>query len=155
MIQSAVGIGMRREILGRGILSFVAVFWAIGGFWADFNQTHVFNPAWLPHARFHAAFDLVFTIGVAAIAVRLVWSNQLLMGAFLASLYPASFFVTALFPGVAFADPDQPLPTLWGIPIQLVTAAVTLGLAAVGYYLARLSKNAKPHRTVSRGGPSK
>jgi hypothetical protein len=146
---------MRRETLGRGILCFVAVFWAIGGFWADFNETHVFNPAWLPHARFHAAFDLVFTIGVAAIAVRLVWSNQLLSGALLASLYPASFFVTALFPSVAFADPGQPLPTLWGIPIQLVTAAITLCLAAVGYYLASSSKNVDSHRKVSRGEPTK
>ena len=135
---------MKRQTIGRGLVAFVAIFWAVGAIWADFNETHVFNPSWLVHARFHAAFDLLYTVCVAVIAIRLIWSPMLAYGALLTSLYPAAFFMTALVPGVAFADPDRPVPTVWGVPIQLVAAGVTLCLVAGGYQLARSTDSRPP-----------
>ena len=38
---------------GRTILTLVAIVTAVGGYIADWNHTHVYNPRWPPHAKFH------------------------------------------------------------------------------------------------------
>ena len=35
---------------------------ALSTFIADFNQLHVYNPTWPPHARFHCAAYAILTI---------------------------------------------------------------------------------------------
>lgn len=39
--------------LGRGVITGGNLLYAVGAFLADFNETHVYNPRWPPHARFH------------------------------------------------------------------------------------------------------
>lgn len=38
---------------GRTILTLIALTTSFGGFLADWNHTHVYNPNWPPHAKFH------------------------------------------------------------------------------------------------------
>ena len=45
---------MRTQLLGRLLLSLVLVATAGGLIGFQWNETHVFNPGWQPHARFHA-----------------------------------------------------------------------------------------------------
>lgn len=40
---------------------------------ADFNATHVTNPTWDPHARFHIVWQVSSYVGIAAIALYLIW----------------------------------------------------------------------------------
>lgn len=38
---------------GRILLGLVAFTTCIGGYVADWNETHIYNPRWTPHAKFH------------------------------------------------------------------------------------------------------
>jgi hypothetical protein len=138
---------MKRARIGRGLVTFVALFWALGAIAADFNETHVFNTQWLPHARFHAAFQLVCAACTCVIAIRLTWSRDLRRGALLAAIYPAAFFVTPLVPGVSFSDPGRPAPAIAGLPGQLVLAVVTVSLLVLGYVLASGTERLDRERT--------
>ena len=65
----------------RRILLSVTVLTAAGGFLADWNRTHLFDPGWQPHARFHdaqtillgsllGASGLYFCAGAASVTWR-------------------------------------------------------------------------------------
>lgn len=43
----------QRLTASRILLVLENLFYATGAFVADFNETHVYNPSWPPHARFH------------------------------------------------------------------------------------------------------
>ena len=62
-----------RNKLGRLILSFVLVVGAIVSTAVDWNTTHLFNPTWPPHARFHDALFLMFLDGTSLIMLWLLW----------------------------------------------------------------------------------
>jgi len=53
---------MKRETAGRSLLTVNAVVVMLGGFMADMGKTHMRNPRWPPHAKFHNAQ----TIGLGA-----------------------------------------------------------------------------------------
>jgi len=44
---------MNKNKTGRSLLFTVAGFTTLGGFLSDWNKTHLFNPRWTPHAKFH------------------------------------------------------------------------------------------------------
>lgn len=50
--------------LGRILLALVAVVTSVGGYIADWNETHVYNPRWPPHAKFHngQTMSMYFTL---------------------------------------------------------------------------------------------
>jgi hypothetical protein len=49
---------MQRMGKGPWVLTSVAALTTVGGFLADWNRTHLFNPDWPPHARFHDALTI-------------------------------------------------------------------------------------------------
>ncbi len=59
--------------ISRLILSGAAIGTIIGTGRADLNATHVFNPAWPPHARFHNATGWGTVAGSQLLALWLLW----------------------------------------------------------------------------------
>ena len=70
------GDKMNRNKLGKLILSFVLVVGAIVSTAVDWNTTHLFNPAWPPHAHFHDALFLLFLDGMSLVVLWLLWRAE-------------------------------------------------------------------------------
>ena len=64
---------MRRMTIGLALLTVVAAFVAISAVVFDFTPTHLYNPAWPPHARFHGYLSVARTVLIMLIVVTLAW----------------------------------------------------------------------------------
>lgn len=127
---------MTRSSLGNALLGFAIVATVAIVAIADvFNATHLFNPDWPGHARFHIGMQfttlvLVSLFSLVALRHGQVWAS---------ALAPASFwpglFVAYLIPGTdVYAS--EALREL-GTPINLILAAVLLGVTGLGVVLQR------------------
>lgn len=136
---------MNRRKIGTRLLQGVGLGTAFGGLVADWNKTHVFNPAWPPHARFHSSV-IVFTglfagLGTLFLSSRKKASNQDLA---IAAALPAGFFlsqaISLAVPGAKGLDAEFPdaLPKVRGYQInELDISLAFIALAGAGYLLAR------------------
>lgn len=134
---------------GKVLISSAALFPAVGAFLADWNETHLFNPKWTPHAKFHDAQTITLAAEAAAISLWQLWGTGKKTGPKgfsrlrWATLFGGLFWLTlppaVLFPGTLLVDPDNPTQPklIAGIPVNQVTgiAAVLLPLLAAGYVL--------------------
>jgi hypothetical protein len=59
--------------ISRLLLSGAAIGTIVGTGRADLNRTHVFNPNWPPHARFHGAAGWGTVAGSQLQALWLIW----------------------------------------------------------------------------------
>jgi hypothetical protein len=136
----------RRRIAGKALISVIALFAPVGGIAADWNETHVHNPNWPPHAKFHNGQTLAFAVELAALSLWQLWGPRggsrsgLRWGTLLAGLYWAAQAPAILVPGAALADPEYAgnEPRIAGIPANQLTmqAAVLWPVLAAGYALA-------------------
>ena len=92
--------------LAAGIIAFAAF---------QLNTTHVFNPKWHPHARFHAVQLGLFFITLSGIGLWLIWGSGISLptAAWLAAAVPFVFwggeFAALLVPGTdPSPDPANP-----------------------------------------------
>ena len=115
---------MRRRNRGRLLLSLILAIVGFGSIPVDFNSTHIFNPVWPPHARYHDVMLLTVWAGLAPMALWLLWrrSAEPQIGLIVTTLVPlistGAFFVTLLVPGASpMLSPDLPPPELAGVPI--------------------------------------
>ncbi len=42
----------------------------------ELNETHVWDPAWVPHARLHEVWQLITNSGFALLALRWIWIER-------------------------------------------------------------------------------
>ena len=96
----------------RILICIVALFGGLGGLIADFSETHLLNPAWPPHAKFHNAQTMSIGVLLAAFTIGFAfWPTnsprfRLVATATLGTMYWASIVCAQFFPGVAFFDPQ-------------------------------------------------
>ena len=138
---------MNRNKLGKLVLSFVLVVGAVVSTAVDWNTTHLFNPTWHPHARFHDALFLLFLDAMSLVVLWLLWrpSKEPEVAIKVAALFSAAvwtpfFYIEALIPGTSLLAADN-VPVLkvagMSFPPNLVIAAVLFLLTFVAYWLAR------------------
>ena len=142
---------MKRHAVGKLLLTRLLVATALVSDVVDWNESHLFNPDWPPHAIFHDVVLLGFLTAeggesqalalkarerftfMGGVGVWLVWRRALEpnLGLFIAMLIPcafwAMFFIAAAFPGSSpAAHTNEPPPaTLSSIPIYPNMAIAT------------------------------
>ena len=130
---------------GKFLLGLVAFIASVGGYVFDWNETHVYNPRWPPHAKFHngQTMSTGLLLGIAAFYYLLrgfaspaverdsVWTATLLV-----SLNWVAQLSGALYPGALPVDPEFGT----GFP-QAYICSVLLAMAGLGLYMeeARLA----------------
>jgi hypothetical protein len=63
----------RRFGAGKVLISLVAAETAVGPYLVDWNETHIYNPAWPPHAKFHNGQTMSMGAGLAAMTLWQLW----------------------------------------------------------------------------------
>lgn len=129
---------------GRNMLRALALTTAVGGFAADWNRTHLLNPAWPPHARFHDAMTIGLGAGLGFSALYLLRDRadrrEVAVGAAMPALFWASQGAAFAFPGTAGLEAEFPqyVPRVRGVWInERFASAVMTAAAAVAYALER------------------
>jgi hypothetical protein len=102
---------------GRLLITTSNLFYSIGAFAADFNYTHVYNPRWPPHARFHNGQTM--TLGALLTSVSLYFAylpafrkgkidpkDSTFYAAVVGSLYCLAGMSAILYPGTDWKDPE-------------------------------------------------
>jgi hypothetical protein len=124
---------MNRIRTGRILLTLAALVTIAGTVGPDLlTETHAFNPAWTPHARFHTALSALTPAGNCLIALWLLWRRELSvpragLAAILIGFYWAIFPLCLLIPGTGLMFPAVEWPTV----------LAPLVLCAAGYALVR------------------
>lgn len=137
----------RHRRLGRLVLTFVLVIGPILATAVDWNATHLFNPTWHPHARFHDALYLFFLDATSLLVLWLLWrgSTEPDLGVTVATLFSAAvwtpfFYIEALIPGTSpLAEDNMPVVHVGGMRFapNVIIAAVLFLLTLIGYLVAR------------------
>ncbi len=134
---------MKQTNFGRYIISLVLIVGAVSSVMVDFNKTHIYNPAWPPHAVFHDVAMLNLLVWTSLIALWLMWrkSSEPAIGLRAATLiilsfWSAFFYGTTLVPTSSLqATPNEKIPMLDGFPIypNAAFAFLFVVVALVGY----------------------
>ncbi|KAK5257511.1 hypothetical protein BJ546DRAFT_348909 [Cryomyces antarcticus] len=105
---------------GRYILTSVALFTAIGPFLADFNTTHVYNPSWPAHAKFHNGQTMSMGVFLGLSTLYYTWRTPATPDSlFTATMLATAYYITQLsswfYPGAKPGPEASPedFPQLW------------------------------------------
>ena len=128
--------------VGRGLVTLIAVATATLAYVFDWNETHIFNPRWPEHAKFHNAQTMLLSTGLGLTSLWLVWRPEgdrwrnFRAAAVVASLDWITQLGSGLFPGTALIDAefrDRPGAYVGGVmpiqPILCTTFLLTLAVA--------------------------
>jgi hypothetical protein len=130
---------MKTLLTGRLLISIVALYAAFGSYIFDWNNTHIFNPNWTPHAKFHNAQDMLLGTTTGLLALWVLWvmkigeQNKLKLSVALAGLYWATQLGAIFFPGTALVDPE--FSHQGQLPAQLIVDIIMLGLLFIAVLL--------------------
>ncbi|SMC32978.1 DUF6640 family protein [Chryseobacterium sp. YR221] len=130
---------MKSITTGKVLVTLVALVTLFGAYIADWNHTHIFNPRWPPHAKFHNAQTMLFGAVLGLLSLWFLWVQKgdrwviFRLSITFASLYWITQAMSILFPGTALFDPEFSYPGQW--PVQFILDGVMFLLLIMAYFL--------------------
>jgi hypothetical protein len=131
---------------GRIVLTFILVFFGFGDVLIDGNATHLYNPDWPPHARYHLVMQFVAFAALGALGLLLLWrpGRDGLFRLRVAALIPValigSLYLAALVPTTSTlyeADMDALRVLGVALPPNLLAGMLALVCVPFAYRSAR------------------
>lgn len=122
------------------LVSLVSIVTIFGAFLFDWDQTHIYNPNWPPHAKFHNGQTMSMGVALGLLSLWLLWRKakpgkfEFNLAVLVASLYWITQASAILYPGTDFFDPDTvnlPRSHVFGLPIQVALQAVLYALLGI------------------------
>ncbi|HEY2683112.1 MAG TPA: DUF6640 family protein [Steroidobacteraceae bacterium] len=143
---------MTMPLPSRLIYTLVSLLMPLGAHLADYNVTHIFNPRWPPHAKFHTGQTLMMSVLLGVLTIFFAWRKSadrlgaVLAASGFASLYWITQALAIVYPGTAAVDPEFKTPGSYphGIASQYYIDAAFLALIALAAWIA-LRKGGSQH----------
>lgn len=135
-------------LTGKLILSFMGLFTTVSPYLADWNITHIYNPTWPPHAKFHNAQTMVLGALLGLLTLYVLWIRKevnalqrLNDAAIIVSLYWVAQLPAILFPGTKLVDPGinhVQMPVIFGVQFNqlIMDIVIVLPLILLGWYIS-------------------
>jgi hypothetical protein len=135
---------VRAGSVGGGIaLSLSLVLSAVISVAKDLDETHLFNPLWPPHARFHDGAMLNLLVGTCLLGLWLLWrkGTEPQVAAISAAAVPiifwsAFFWVSLIVPGASLHAVEGAPTLILGVdlPPNLIAAFVFVLVSTFGLW---------------------
>ncbi|MEJ1242244.1 DUF6640 family protein [Chryseolinea sp. T2] len=130
---------MKTISIGKMLITLVGLMTAFGSYAFDWNNTHIFNDNWPPHAKFHNAQTMVLGTLLGLFTIWLLWFRKgeqrtnLKLAVTTALFYWIGQIGASMFPGTALLDPEFTHPGQ--LPAQLIVCVVIFGLLGIAFVL--------------------
>ena len=97
---------------GRGFILLGNLVYSIGAFVFDYNETHVKNPLWPPHAKFHNGQTMSLGVLLSAMSLYFLFrparkdqiKDNLWTAATIGTFYCGAGLSAILYPGTAWEE---------------------------------------------------
>jgi len=125
--------------LSYGLISLVAALTSSLAYVFDWNETHVYNPRWPPHAKFHNAQTLLLGPLSAAVSLWQLWlKHDVDSAVVMSSLYWIAQLGSLAFPGTALLDPEFRERAGVRAGMQPLLASILLAFLATAWLTVKL-----------------
>jgi hypothetical protein len=135
--------------LGRGLFFVGNLIYSGGAFIADWNETHIYNPRWPQHAKFHNGQTMTLGVLLALtstyFAFRPAFSllspseakHSILTAAVVGSLYCVAGISAIFYPGTHWFDPEYEMKgmtqrEIFGAQVVVIWVAYYLEISRIG-----------------------
>ena len=135
---------MRMPLVSRLLFTLSGVGLTLGAHLADLSRSHMFNPRWPPHAKFHTGQTLSMSLFLSLLTILFAWrrTSDQREAVFATAGFAAAYWVTQAtaiaYPNTAFHDPEfitaDSFPL--GLPLQAYFELLFLLLIALASWLA-------------------
>ena len=129
-----------------GILFYALVVPAL-----EINNTHVFNPQWVAHARLHEVWQLFTNTSLGLFCLWLVWlKNEVRLPSLITFFVTGGFFAAYVMRGIyggSMAHPDGSEAKIIGINMGVFGFGLAIILTVLAVVLHNRTKAAIKHGT--------
>lgn len=133
-------------MIGKLFVTVGIVFYAVVVPVLEINQTHVFNEAWVAHARLHEVWQLFTNSAIGAFSFWLVWFRGTLRLPSLMTLFVTGGFLMSYwlrdYYGGSMVHTDGSEKMIFGINLGLFAYSLAIFLAGVAVIMESLGKQA-------------